>query len=419
MNHPSCDVIVVGAGSAGAALATRLSEDPGRKVLLIEAGHDYANFDELPDEIKQGHATGTDLVIDPNGEHNWGFSATATPLRVDMPVPRGKVTGGTSAINGQVFLRAIPEDFDSWVAEGNDEWSYEKVLPYFIKLENDLDIVDQYHGNQGPIVVRRYQPDELLGDQSAFVEAVTAAGFPGTPDHNHPASSGVGPLPLNNPDGVRWSAALGYLAMARDRANFSISAESHTTRVLIEKSRAAGVEFQRGGELHTARADQIVLSAGSIGSPHLLMLSGIGPKDQLEAAGIDVSQDLPGVGQNLRDHPSVNVRWRAEDNFPMPDLEVGPQKVALRYTARGSEDRNDMIAVMRWSSAQREFLMTAGQYLQRRLVKCGSTRETRSSSLNSTITCSITRTTFRGCATLYTCRSSSGSIPPTKAYCKS
>ena len=203
----------------------------------------------------------------------------------------------------------------------------------------------------------------MLGDQSAFVEAVTAAGFPSTPDHNHPASSGVGPLPLNNPDGIRWSTALGYLAMARDRANLSISADSHTTRVLIEKSRAVGVEFKRGGELHTARADQIVLSAGSIGSPHLLMLSGIGPKGQLEAAGIDVSQDLPGVGQNLRDHPSVNVRWRAEDDFPMPDLEVGPQKVALRYTARGSEDRNDMITVMRWSSDQREFLMTAGLYL--------------------------------------------------------
>ena len=363
MTNPSHDVIVVGAGSAGAALATRLSEDPSRKVLLIEAGHDYANIDELPDEIRQGHATGADLVIDPDGDHNWGFTARATSLRADMPVPRGKVTGGTSAINGQVFLRAIPEDFDSWVAEGNDEWSFEKVLPFFVKLENDLDIVGQYHGNSGPIIVRRYQPEELMPDQAAFVEAVTAAGFPNTPDHNHPASTGVGPLPLNNPDGIRWSTALGYLTMARDRPNFTISADSHTTRVLFDKTRAIGVEFRRGGKLHTSFAADVVLCAGAIGSPHLLMLSGVGPKDQLEAAGIDVRLDSPGVGQNLRDHPGVNVRWRADDRFPMPNLEIGPQKVALRYTARGSEDRNDMITVMRWNSERREFLMTAGLYL--------------------------------------------------------
>ena len=363
MTKPGFNVIVVGAGSAGAALATRLSEDAQRRVLLIEAGHDYANIDDLPDEIRQGHATGTDLTIEPDGIHNWGFTARATPLHTDMPVPRGKITGGTSAINGQVFLRPIPEDFDFWVAEGNDEWSYEKVLPYLKKLENDLDIVDQYHGNDGPIIVRRYQPDELVDDQSAFIEAVTAAGFSRTADHNHPASSGVGPLPLNNPDGVRWSTALGYLTMSRDRPNFTISADSHTTRVLIENDRAVGIEYEKNGELRQAYADEVVLSAGPIGSPHLLMLSGVGPSEQLEAAGVDVIADMRGVGQNLRDHPSVAVRWRAEDDFPMPDVEVGPQKVALRYTARGSELRNDMIAVMRWSSPNREYLMSAGLYL--------------------------------------------------------
>jgi choline dehydrogenase len=357
------DVIVVGAGSAGAALATRLSEDASRSILLIEAGHDYANIDELPDEIRQGHATGTDMTIDPEGEHNWAFTAQATPLNTDMDVPRGKITGGTSAINGQVYLRAIPEDFDSWVAEGHDEWSYDKVLPFMKKLENDLDITDQYHGNDGPIVVRRYQPDELVDDQAAFIKAVTAAGFSRTEDHNHPASSGVGPLPLNNPDGIRWSTALGYLSMARDRSNFTISADSHTTRVLIEDKRAVGIEYEKDDKLHQAFAEEVVLSAGPIGSPHLLMLSGVGPKEQLEAVGIDVVADMQGVGQNLRDHPSVHVRWRAEDDFPMPDVEVGPQKVALRYTARGSELRNDMVTVMRWSSPNREFLMSAGIYL--------------------------------------------------------
>jgi choline dehydrogenase len=363
MANPKYDVIVVGAGSAGAALATRLSEDSTRNILLIEAGHDYANIDQLPDEIRQGHATGTDLAIDPDSDHNWGFTAKASSLNTEMPVPRGKITGGTSAINGQVYLRGIPEDFDMWVEEGNDEWSFDKVLQFFIKQENDLDFTDQYHGNNGPIVVRRYQPDELVDDQAAFIEAVSSAGFSRTEDHNHPASSGVGPLPLNNPDGIRWSTALGYLTMARDRPNFTISADSHTTRVIIEGNRAVGVEYQNNGDLRQAFADEVVLSAGAIGSPHLLMFSGIGRKEQLEAAGIDVIADMRGVGQNLRDHPSVHVRWRAEDDFPMPDVDVGPQKVALRYTARGSELRNDMVTVMRWNSLNREFLMSAGIYL--------------------------------------------------------
>ncbi len=363
MANSKYDVIVVGAGSAGAILATRLSEDSDRKILLVEAGHDYPNIDELPDEIRQGHATGTDMTIDPDGEHNWAFTGKATSLHSDMMVPRGKITGGTSAINGQVYLRAIPEDFDSWVEAGNDEWSYEKTLPYMNKLENDLDITDQYHGNDGPIIVRRYKPDELVDDQAAFIEAVTDAGFAKTEDHNHPASSGVGPLPLNNPDGIRWSTAMGYLTMSRDRPNFTISADSHTTRVLIEDKKAVGIEYEKNGELKQAFADEVVLSAGPIGSPHLLMLSGLGRREQLEAVGIDVIADMRGVGQNLRDHPSAHVRWRAEDNFPMPDVEVGPQKVALRYTARDSELRNDMIAVMRWNSTNREFLMSVGLYL--------------------------------------------------------
>ena len=399
------DVIVIGAGSAGAAAAARLSEDPRRSILLLEAGPDYPDFDRLPLDLKQGHATGADNVV--GGRHDWQMVARATALNTDMPVPRGYVVGGTSAINGQVFLRGLPEDFDQWAAWGNTEWSWQKVLPYFRKLEKDLDYPGgDFHGSDGPIPVRRYKPHELMADQRAFIEACRAAGFPDTPDHNDPGSTGAGPLPLNNPDGIRWSTALGYLAPARHRLNLTIRGNCLVRRVLFDPStpetlgsspgsgsgrgtpRAVGVEVEspyhrwgdrpaapdaghqagsgqgtsgtpRRGEVFRVYADEVILSAGPIGSPQMLMLSGIGPADQLRQCGVALIADLPGVGQHLRDHPTLHVVYKAKDAFPMPDVKVGPQKVALRYTAPGSRLRNDMMSVMRWRSEERQFLITA------------------------------------------------------------
>ena len=353
--------IVGGAGSAGAALATRLSEDPERSVLLLEAGPDYPDLETMPVDLKFGWGTGADFVVE--DEHNWKYTAKSTAKGPTMDVPRGKVTGGTSAINGQVFLRAIPEDFEYWVSMGNDEWSYEQVLPYYRKLETDTDFSDDFHGTEGPIIVRRHPLDELQPDQAAFYNACVAAGYAENPDHNHPDATGVGPYPLNNPEGIRWSTAIGFLSMARHRINLTIRPNCTTRRVLFDDTRATGVEVESGGESFVVNGDEIILSAGPIGSPHLLMLSGIGPADQLAEHGISLVKDVPGVGQNLRDHPTVHVSWRAQPDVPAPPQEVGPQKVALRYTAPGSDIKNDMIKVMRFRKIDRLLVMSVGLYL--------------------------------------------------------
>ena len=353
--------IVVGAGSAGAALATRLSEDPERSVLLLEAGPDYPDLETMPVDLKFGWGTGADFVVE--DEHNWKYTAKSTAKGPTMDVPRGKVTGGTSAINGQVFLRAIPEDFEYWVSMGNDEWSYEQVLPYYRKLETDTDFSDDFHGTEGPIIVRRHPLDELQPDQAAFYNACVAAGYAENPDHNHPDATGVGPYPLNNPEGIRWSTAIGFLSMARHRINLTIRPNCTTRRVLFDDTRATGVEVESGGESFVVNGDEIILSAGPIGSPHLLMLSGIGPADQLAEHGISLVKDVPGVGQNLRDHPTVHVSWRAQPDVPAPPQEVGPQKVALRYTAPGSDIKNDMIKVMRFRKIDRLLVMSVSLYL--------------------------------------------------------
>jgi choline dehydrogenase len=221
-------------------------------------------------------------------------------------VPRGKVMGGSSTVNAGVFVRATREDFDGWAAQGNEEWSFGNVLPFLRRLEDDLDFPgDQYHGTGGPVPVSRSAADAQHPLSRAFTEACAQLGFPEEPDKNAPGAPGWGRLPRNVVDGIRVNAALAYISPNRNRSNLTIESGVAARRVMMAAGRAVGVEVDRSGRAETFTGDEIVLCAGAVMSPHLLMLSGIGPADQLRRHGVEVVADLPGVGSRCCDHPQV------------------------------------------------------------------------------------------------------------------
>jgi len=333
------DVIVVGGGSAGSVVAARMAEDPDTTVLLLEAGTDYPDLANLPEDIQNGH---TRTAEDERSEHNWALRGTITEEQGEIHVAQGKVIGGGGSINGQVFLRGIPQDFDDWASWGNEEWSYTKVLPYFRKAETDLDIKDDFHGTDGPLPISRKVGETWPVIQSAFHTACLQNGFDTTEDMNGVEPTGVGVVPMNNQKGVRMSTAITHLAPMRHHLNLTIRGNVFARKILIENRQVTGVEVESGGEVFTVESNKVVLSAGALKSPHILMLSGIGPKDQLDEYGIDVLQNTPGVGANLRNHPISPISFRVKEGIKLqPD--ASGVRIALRYTAKGSDDSNDMM----------------------------------------------------------------------------
>jgi choline dehydrogenase len=299
------DYIIVGAGSAGCVLANRLSEDPSKKVLLLEAGRKDDGF-WIP--IPVGFAK-----LLNSKTYNWNFETEPEPNvknRV-IPIPRGKTLGGSSSINGMLYVRGNPLDYDTWSQFGNRGWSYDSVLPYFRKSEHFEPGGDETRGRGGPLnVTNMIERHEIL---DAVIAAAAGEGLPPNPDYNNGHQEGFGYFQVTQKDGRRWSTARAFLDPARTRPNLHVETEAHATSLLLEGKRCVGVAYKQRGEARQARAGiEVILAAGAVQSPQLLELSGIGQPALLAAHGIDVKHALPGVGENYRDHFCPRMNWRVK-----------------------------------------------------------------------------------------------------------
>ena len=297
------DVVIVGGGAAGAVLARRLTEDPARRVLLLEAGAAY-DPDAYPDPMRRQDLIGGDPA------HDWGYRSEPAGLGRSIPLPRGKLLGGSAAINGSVAMRAPRVDHDRWArAHGLEGWGWDDVLPAFRRMERTSAGPDDLHGRAGPLPVHQLGFEETSDMQRAFVESAVAAGYPRVADFNGREPFGAGPYPMNTRVGVRLNAGMTYLdAATRARPNLEIRAGAEVDAVILDGDRAAGVRLVAGEEV---RAGEVILAGGTYGSPAILLRSGVGPAADLRALGIPVAADLP-VGCRLQDHPFSFTVWAAD-----------------------------------------------------------------------------------------------------------
>jgi len=307
------DYIVVGAGSAGCVLANRLTASGRHRVLLLEAGGRDRN---IWIHIPLGYGK---LFNDP--KVNWLYSSEPEPDMNNRTLiqPRGKVLGGSSSINGLLYIRGQAEDFDHWRQLGNAGWSFEDVLPYFRQAEDQERGADALHGTGGPLAVSNVSEPHPLCE--AFIEAAQQAGFPRNDDFNGPSQEGVGYFQLTARNGRRCSTAVGYLGEARRRPNLKTVTDALATRILFSGRRATGVEYRQGNTAHIADASgEVLVAGGAFNSPQLLQLSGLGPGPLLQSFGIPVIADMPGVGADLQDHLQVRMQYRCTEPITMNDV---------------------------------------------------------------------------------------------------